>query len=286
MNILIYGGKGWIGSQFCQVLDAMKIKYIISESRVNNKKDVEEEIIKTKPTNIISFIGRTSGGKYTTIDYLEDQLNENVRDNLFSPMVLAILSTKYKIHFTYLGTGCIFDYPKEDGKYKFEGKIDDEERPNFFGSAYSTVKGYTDELMHMYDILNIRIRMPISSIPHPRNFITKITTYEKICSIPNSMTVLDNLFPTLINLIKTNVTGTFNFTNPGVISHNEILEMYKEIVDEDFTWVNFSVEEQNTVLKSKRSNNHLDTSKLESIQKIDNIKDATKECLNNYLLNL
>ena len=76
MNILIYGGKGWIGSQFCQVLDAMKIKYIIGESRVNNKKAVEEEIIKTKPTNIISFIGRTSGGKYTTIDYLEDQLNE------------------------------------------------------------------------------------------------------------------------------------------------------------------------------------------------------------------
>ena len=26
------------------------------------------------------------------------------------------------------------------------------------------------------------------------------------------------------------VTGTVNLTNPGLVSHNEILEMYKEIV--------------------------------------------------------
>ena len=44
--------------------------------------------------------------------YLEQtgKLVENVRDNLFSPMALSILSTKYKFHFTYLGTGCIFEY--------------------------------------------------------------------------------------------------------------------------------------------------------------------------------
>ena len=34
-------------------------------------------------------------------------------------------------------------------------------------------------------------------------------------------------------------TGTLNFTNPNVISHDEILEMYKEIVDPNFTWKNF-----------------------------------------------
>lgn len=35
---------------------------------------------------------------------------DNIRDNLFSPMVLAILYEKHNIHFTYLGTGCIFNY--------------------------------------------------------------------------------------------------------------------------------------------------------------------------------
>ena len=40
------------------------------------------------------------------------------------------------------------------------------------------------------NVLNLRIRMPITGEPNARNFITKITNYEKICSIKNSMTVL------------------------------------------------------------------------------------------------
>ena len=54
-------------------------------------------------------------------------------------------------------------------------------------------------------------------------------------------------------------------TNPGVISHYEILELYKEYVDEDFVWKNFTIEEQNKILASKRSNNYLDTKELEKL---------------------
>lgn len=43
---------------------------------------------------------------------------------------------------------------------------------------------------------------------------------------------------------KRKLTGIMNFTNPGVVSHNEILEMYKEYIDPDFSWSNFSLEEQ------------------------------------------
>ena len=90
--------------------------------------------------------------------------------------------------------------------------------------------------MHLTNTLNIRIRMPITSKSNQRNFITKITSYEKICSIPNSMSVLDELIPIMIDMIFKKHTGTINMVNPGVISHNEILDMYKEIVDPDFTW--------------------------------------------------
>ena len=99
----------------------------------------------------------------------------------------------------------------------------------------------------------------------PRNFITKITSYKKVCSIPNSMTVLDELLPVLIELALKGEVGTINLTNPGLISHNEILTMYKEIVDPNFTWENFSVEEKNQILSSKRSNNCLNTNKLSQI---------------------
>ena len=53
-----------------------------------------------------------------------------------------------------------------------------------------------------------------------------------------------------------------NYTNPGAVSHNEILAMYKEYIDPDVTWSNFSVEEQAKVIVAARSNNLLDTTRV------------------------
>ena len=139
--------------------------------------------------------------------------------------------------------------------------------------------------MHLYDksVLNLRIRMPITGEKNSRNFITKITTYDKICSIPNSMTVLPELLPIVLDMMQKKLTGTINLTNPGLISHNEILEMYKEIVNPNFKWKNFSIEEQRSILASDRSNNYLDTTKLESLYPmVKNIKESVRDCLINY----
>jgi hypothetical protein len=122
--------------------------------------------------------------------------------------------------------------------------------------------------------------MPITGDYNPRNFITKILNYEKICSMPNSMTVLPVLLPILLDMITKNVTGTINLTNPGTITHNEILEMYRDIIDPDFKWTNFSVEEQNQILAAGRSNNELDTTLLESLYpNVTPIKEAIRNLL-------
>ncbi|KAI6888472.1 hypothetical protein KC360_g1863 [Hortaea werneckii] len=62
-------------------------------------------------------------------------------------------------------------------------------------------------------------------------------------------------------------TGVVNFTNPGAISHNEVLALYREIVDPGYTWENFTLEEQSRVIKAGRSNCELDASKLMGIVK-------------------
>ena len=56
--------------------------------------------------------------------------------------------------------------------------------------------------------------------------------------------------------------GVYNFTNPGVISHNEVLRLYKEYCEADFAWENFSLEAQSKILAAPRSNNELDATKL------------------------
>lgn len=283
VKLLIFGSKGWIGSQFINYLNKHKdnnFSYIETNVRADNEVLVNDIIIAHSPTHIISFIGRTHGEGINTIDYLEREgkLKDNIRDNLYAPLVLANLANKFNIHYTYLGTGCIFS--QDDINEKSYSETDN---PDFFGSSYSIVKGFTDRLMKLYPTtLNLRIRMPIVDFHHPRNFITKITSYEKICSIPNSMTVLPDFYPIIIDLIKTSKTGTLNLVNPDVISHNEILEMYKEIIDPLFEWSNFTIEEQNKILKSKRSNNNLNTNKLKSLYpSILPIKESVRKCLLN-----
>ena len=119
MKIIIYGSNGWIGNQFKIILNKMGIESFCGKSRVDDVVSLVKEIDDINPTHIISFIGRTHGTidtkVYTTIDYLEQEgkLTENIRDNLFSPLLLADICKNKKIHYTYLGTGCIFKFDDE-----------------------------------------------------------------------------------------------------------------------------------------------------------------------------
>ena len=162
MKVLVYGSKGWIGQQFIKILNEQNIYFICGKSRIDDNINLINEINDILPTHIISFIGRTHGKindkVYSTIDYLEQEgkLVENIRDNLFSPLLLAHICNEKKIHYTYLGTGCIFKFNEDHPFGKEENGFDENSLPNFFGSSYSIVKGFTDRLMHLYEnnILN------------------------------------------------------------------------------------------------------------------------------------
>ena len=317
MRVLIFGGNGWIGQQFVSVLneaneanEALEHRIAVTRVDLDHISELEEEIDAFAPTHTISFLGRTHGENFTTIDYLEQpgKLVENVRDNLMAPIILSQLCADRGIHYTYLGTGCIFN-DADPCSQAFK----ETDAPNFFGSSYSIVKGFTDRFMAWRgkptvqrsslgphtppllggvghkapcghsDILNLRIRMPIVGEDHSRNFITKITHYAKVCSIPNSMSVLPELLPIALELMRSRHVGTLNFTNPGVISHNEILTLYKQHVDPAFEWHNFSLSEQDAVLASKRSNNWLDTRELQRLfPNVSPIRDAVEDLMKTY----
>jgi len=266
MKILIYGSNGWIGKQFCNFINNQCTK---GKERVDDLIKVINEINRIKPTHIILFIGRTHGPLDNTIDYLENNLDENIRDNLYAPIQMAILCKQNNIHLTYIGTGCIYDGDKQ---------FKETDIPNYTNSSYSIIKGYTDRLITMFDILNLRIRLPISNNKHPRNLITKITNYKQIINGDkyNSITILPDMFPIIIDMMKNDITGSFNMTNPGSISHNEILQIYKDIVDSTFTWINHDND-------NNRCNNTLSSTKLKSYYPdIKDIHESLKNCLKNY----
>lgn len=302
-RFLIFGHKGWIGNMivdYLGVLEDPQVEIIKANSKIGTTPiiQVEEEINASHPTHIICSIGRTHGPGSSTIDYLEpnnykeapEKVFLNVRDNLFAPVMLALLCEKLKIHLTYIGTGCIFSDCENVAPISTTPLAEnatgytEESIPNFFGSSYSVVKGFTDQLFHCLEkfSLNVRIRMPVSNKDHPRNFISKIIRYEKVVNIPNSITVLQEMIPIMIDMALIKKTGTINLVNPNPISHNEILEMYKLYVDPKFEIHNFDLNEQSQILKAGRSNCTLSAEKLSLLYDVDDSKTAIEKCLKNW----
>ena len=272
---LIFGAEGWIGGKLATMLEKQGHTVIKAQSRLENREAVEAEIIAAKPDFVLNAAGKTGR---PNVDWCEDHKQEVIRANIIGALTLADLCFKYGIHMTNFGTGCIYEYDDKHPMYSGKG-FKEEEKPNFAGSYYSKTKIMLDTLLQDYpNVLNLRLRMPISDDLHPRSFITKIIGYKKIVNIPNSMTILTDLLPVALKMSERKLSGVYNFVNPGAISHNEILDLYKKFVDPNFKYQNFTVEEQSKILKAGRSNNELDPSKLlKEFPGIPHIKESIIE---------
>lgn len=278
---LIYG-NGFIANKIIVLLTEMNHKFKQSNVYISNfnQTDVYNEILEVNPQFIICALGKTSGKGFNNIDYLEsiDTVNENINSNLYAPLLIAQLINKYNlnIHMTYIGTGCIYN-----GNNFTETDI-----PNFSGSMYSTVKAYTDQLIVNYNnVLNCRIRMPITDINEPRNFITKILNYYNLIDIDNSVTYLNEFLPIIIDMTIKNITGTFNCVNKGSISAFKIASLYREHIDKNHECNKITLSELDDFIIGKRSNNTLNTDKISQLYNISNINDIIVDIITNYHIN-
>lgn len=258
---LVFGKSGWIGGLIGQLLKERGLKFEYANARLEERSDVIAELERVKPTHVLNAAGLTGR---PNVDWCEDHKLEVIRVNVLGMLNLADLCEQRKIHLTTYATGCIFHYDKDFPEGSGKG-FKEEDEPNFFGSYYSKTKAMVEGLLKEYpNVLILRVRMPIvADLTYPRNFITKIIKYDKVVDIPNSMTVLPELLPYSIEMAQRGLTGIMNYTNPGTVSHNEILEMYKQYIDPEFKWSNFTIEEQSKVIVAARSNNLLDTKRIE-----------------------
>ena len=271
--VLLYGGGGWIGGLIMRLLEEEGTPYVLGKARADRRADVAAELGAVDPELVLAALGRThgvhGGHAYGTIDFLEQpgRLADNVRDNLEAPLVLAALCAARGLPCAQIATGCIYEAADLASIADESAPGFGEEDPtNFLGSSYSIVKASTDRLLRLFPgVLFFRIRMPITHDLHPRSFLTKITRYDKVCSLPNSMSVLDGpggLLRLFLAMAQKGYTGCYNGCNPGVLSHNDMLAMYRDAVDPGFSWRNFSLEEQSAVLAASRSNNRMCAAKL------------------------
>ncbi|CAO2833278.1 unnamed protein product [Amaranthus hypochondriacus] len=272
-KFLIYGRTGWIGGLLGQLCEKQGIAFEYGKGRLEDRASLIADIQNVKPTHVFNAAGVTGR---PNVDWCESHKTETIRANVAGTLTLADVCKEHGLLMMNFATGCIFEYNDSHPLGSGIG-FKEKDKPNFIGSFYSKTKAMVEELLKEYDnVCTLRVRMPISSdLNNPRNFITKISRYNKVVNIPNSMTVLDELLPISIEMAKRNLRGIWNFTNPGVVSHNEILEMYKNYMDPDFKWANFTLEEQAKVIVAPRSNNEMDATKLKTeFPELLNIKDS------------
>jgi 3,5-epimerase/4-reductase len=283
MKILIFG-KGYIAHKFldyfAELAEAGEGEYDveISDVRIEDYSAVKVELERTRPDVVLNCAGKTGR---PNVDWCEDNKMETMFGNVVAPMILARACEELDLYMVHVGSGCVYTGDK-DGC----GFAEDDE-PNFDGSFYSRTKAWSEGMMREFSILQLRLRMPLDGKPGPRNFITKITNYEKVVSVPNSLSVLDDFLEAAVALIDRRATGVYNMTNPGIIDHEEILEMYKEIVDPDFEYELIGLDELERVTKAGRSNCGLASRKLEAEGiRMRPVREAVRDVFVQYKANL
>lgn len=110
-----------------------------------------------------------------TICFFLANKQATIRSNVIGTMNLIDLCYLSGIHVTNFATGCIYQYDATHAMGSGNG-FKEEDTANFADSYYSKTKAVTEQLLLQYDnVLNLRLRMPVSDELHPRNFVTKIT---------------------------------------------------------------------------------------------------------------
>ncbi len=272
-TILVFGGKtGWIGQKMVQLLKDGGHNPICARARLEDRGAIINEILTAKPDCIINCAGIT--GK-PNVDWCEDHKEETIRTNVLGTVNLVDVAYLHNLHITNISTGCIYEYDETHPMHSGKG-FTEEEEPNFNGSFYSRTKILLEKLILAYpNVLNLRVKMPIS-YELDKGFVGKIIHYKKVINVPNSFCMLDDLLPIAIDMTFKALKGNFNFVNPGTLSHNEVLDLYRQYLDPHHTYENFTIAEQDAILKARRANAELSPAKL--LQLYPNIPSA-KESL-------
>ena len=254
MKIFIFGARGFFGQKFADFFK--KKNWEICDERVDicDAPAVRKILRKTQPDVALNCAGKTG---VPNVDWCEKNPRETFATNSIGPANIAVACDELKIFFANLSSGCIF--AGDNGGAGFS----ENDAPNFFGSVYSRSKILAEKFLAEFSALQLRIRIPIDSCPHPKNVIDKLLKYDKILIAQNSFTVVDDFLPAAFELISQRARGIFNLTNPGAIDHKFLLENFRKICGLQKNFEFISAEKLEKMVVAPRSNCVLRSEKLQ-----------------------
>lgn len=217
MKVLVFGAGGWLGSRFVEYFHGVGLTR--QDCDVTNIGAVCGAIGSIRPDVVINCAGVTHSATIPNIDACQAtpvDVRRTADVHISGALNVSEECRKHEVPLVHLGSGCVFD--GEGPFYEFD-------RPNPV-SWYGETKAIGDRLVAFTNptALVLRIRMPISAQPHPRNLITKLAGFTRVIDVVNSVTVVEDLLPFTQGLIKEGVRGIVHAVNPDPVRYSDLLE--------------------------------------------------------------
>ena len=226
--------------------------------------------------NCAGYVGKPN------VDACELNKADTVEGNVIFPAMLSQLCANKGYLYTHISSGCIYGGYSKD--------FTEEDEPNFDfqnGSFYSGTKALAEKIVKQNapNSYIFRLRIPFDEFESPRNYLTKLLTYDKLLDARNSLSHRGDLARYTIDLIEQRAPfGIYNVTNKGSVTTREVTDLMNHFLPKrDFKFFskldNFMQE-----VTAPRSNCVLDTSKIEKYIEIRSVHDALSEALFRYQL--
>ena len=246
MKILIIGETTLFITHLTRILHNYNIEYV----KTINVDSLDSIISQNNFSNVIYDYNKSYGNNIWSTSYIEDKLDINIKYNLYYPLTVANICNKLNIHLTIIGDGCLFIH---SGSSKPDLKV----------SSHSIVNCYKEELINSIfnKVLYLRIRYPISGYMNPSCYLMKLLSYDNILDVNNSITIIEDMIPILLELLRQKKNGTYNLFNDGSINSIEAILRLKSEFDQNINFKLISKEEHDVKLGT-RSNVILDNTKL------------------------
>jgi dTDP-4-dehydrorhamnose reductase len=272
MKILIIG-KGWLGSRCHEEWSDS----VISDTIINSKEDVLALLKTHQPDAVLNAAGVV--GK-PNVDWCETHQLETIKGNTVLPVIIAEACKEMNVYLLHMGTGCIF---YGDAPHGGPWKETDAANPV---AVYSRAKYAADLVLSTLENVGIaRIRMPIDDRKHRANMIDKLVAYPQVVDVNNSATVVPDMVLAFRQLLEKKASGIFHCTNPGSITHREILALYNKYVEPiaEKEWIHEGELVDFGLVAKKRSNNIMQSINLAKYGiSMRPIKEAVEEAMKNY----
>lgn len=311
--IVLLGASGYIGQAFAAELRRREIPFLpLSRAELDYTKfgTLLQFLQTRKPDFVINAAGHTGR---PNVDTCEEQKAETLLGNTLLPVAVAQACVVAGIPWAHISSGCIYSGGKVpvEGGWGVERNLNvphlrelfrtapdrfrgfaETDSPNFSFrsppcSFYSGTKALAEESLASLDGGYMwRLRIPFDEFDNSRNYISKLLRYPLTYDNINSLSHRGDFAKACLDLWQRKAPmGTYNVTNPGVVSTQDVVSLIREVLHPERKFEFWSGDEEFYRLgaRAPRSNCIMDVGKLLAAGvKIRPVQEALRQSLETW----